>query len=489
MFTKEFYNGNLTLTSRLAIETFPNIKGHCFKGETSFLATLRALLPQRGVEAICVEYRNLGYSENNINSLIDEEFIYDITRYDIDNKICIDSISNSSTAGLTGIKRIEAGFLKHCNGYEDLKDLGVFISKQGVPVKFFINRTSKRVHIITATMNIRLWHLIQSLVSRFLPWYFESNPLDEKEKALVRSLTEKTSDNYEALIEEFASKYDFRTQKIKSFMKDFSKKLYETRLFEVKGVINNKEYEIAQNLARYSQLLKEIEDARIRLCGLETLMDKDTGDNELVDYLISNKHINPISMTDGRLEIIADTVINNYDPDLYERMAKNNDSYLFRGYSPTAPQFADKNIRKEFLDAIFSDEILRIKVCAYYKLYISGDVSTTQRYPYPAEYKDFLMNPHFEFHACIGNNRTPIINSLKKGDYIGAISQCQSSAGNLNLAEGSQTVAPFLGNLFAKDCKKVILLPDGTSVTPTEAYEWLKNQNKTQEVVKNVKAD
>jgi hypothetical protein len=158
-------------------------------------------------------------------------------------------------------------------------------------------------------------------------------------------------------------------------------------------------------------------------------------------------------------------------------MTNNENSHLFCGYTATEDAFSDRLARKKFLDAVFGeDAVLKIKVRSFFRLDLRGEVSTIKAYNYPPEYAGYLTNPHFYFFACIGNNEPVINERLLKGDYIGAIEQCVSSGKNLNLAEGAQTVAPFLAQVFAAGCGAIILTPDGVSCTPKEAYEWLTAQ-------------
>ena len=59
-------------------------------------------------------------------------------------------------------------------------------------------------------LDIKKLHYIQCSIAAFMPWYFTGNPpVSEDEMSLFKSLREKTSQNYEAILARMAEKYDF----------------------------------------------------------------------------------------------------------------------------------------------------------------------------------------------------------------------------------------------------------------------------------------
>ncbi|MBR4022693.1 MAG: hypothetical protein IKI94_08940 [Ruminococcus sp.] len=487
MFNKELYG--LTLTNEIANEMFPNIVGATFNGDNSFLATLRALLAPRmkKKEHISLNVKVRNDRDSSLRDYSDEDIVRILSDGIGNNTIFVCGFNGTESSITTSFNKIESHFTQVYPKFTELEDLHVFVAKQA-NVRFYINEEEKSVAIFVACLNTRIWHFIQSLISRLVPWYFAENPINEEEKALVKALTNRYAPEYERIIEEFASKYDFRTAQIQKLLGGFEARAKQRQLDVVKNEIANQQSRIERLMADYQNMIENMDNLRIKESGLAYQIKEAGNDSEIVDYFVCNRHINPIYVDNQHIKIIVGTTIENYDPEMYERMTKNSRSYLFTGYNVSAEAFYEEAARKKLLDAVFGDEpLLKIKVRAYYDLDMRGRVDTIQRYDYPMEYNDYLTNPHFDFHACIGNNRPLIDQLLAKGDYIAAIEQCVSSAKNLNLSEGSQTVAPFMGRLFTSSCKAVIQLPDGTSCTPTEAYNWLLSQeqeNEAQEVEK-----
>lgn len=363
--------------------------------------------------------------------------------------------------------------------YREQRDLSLFIkNKCHVEPLIFINKRLKNTVIFINGLTLKVWHLLQSLIPRLVPWYFEETPLTEDEKKFLYTLsTNPDADAYKKCLYDFATKLNLRDSRIKRLLKDFESKRKEKEIGELELQIISFRNEIDRILEKYKHLIHDIEDAATRKDGLKFQLENSKDMNsELINYLTCNKHVNLHRVTDETFEIGVTTTLENYDPDLYDRMSKNRNSAIFKCYPVSEITFSEEETRKRFLDAIFGDDpVLKIKIKAGFELnFVVKSVDAIEQ---PVEYEDgYLYNPHLKIHHCIGNNRPEINQCLINSDYVGAIEQCIASAKNMNFAEGSITVSPFFRWLFDKNCEKVILMPDGTSKTPKEAYEWLLNE-------------
>lgn len=476
MFTKSL--SNLTLTSADAKDLFLNIHSFGAIPDSSFLATLRALLGKRFSNGNSINLCTFYFDEQLNIENGDTEIIKKITNGFDHDEIYVISFCGSNDFNNKAIEIIKRGFSKVNNDFSELEDVTAFAKKiTGVDICFYINEKNKSTAIFAPKVTLPLWHFIQSFIPRYIPWYFEENPITSEEKELLRSLTLKTAKTYEELIEKVAEEYDFRGIKIKKFIGDFEKRTKKERLSKTKDSIYNCEYRLDSIRNQYTAIIEELAQLRERESGLTWQINNCNDDSELMDYLLQNKHIDVINANNGSIEIAVRTTISEYDPDLYETMEKNKESYLYTGYKVKEDVFVPIEARKKLIDACFGDDaIMGIKVRAYYNLHLDGYVSTLRAYNFVGhQYKDYLTNPHFYFFACLGTYEGLINDALSNGDYIYAIEQCVLSAKTLNLAEGYQTVAPFLQQVFdSKDA--IILMPDGSSCTPVEAYNWLVNQ-------------
>ncbi len=278
------------------------------------------------------------------------------------------------------------------------------------------------------------------------------------------------------MIEAFAQQYDFRGKKIEKLLGGFESSAKRTRLRTVESNLNHTEAEIDRCVQQYRQKLQTREQQMLEIAGLKYQIEHIANDSEIMEYFRCNKHLNPIGVDSSSLEFIADGYLENFDLDMYERISENYDGYMYDDYDVSNSAFESVYTRKKFMDAIFSDEpLLKIKVCGYYRIDLSGYVETIAGYTYPVEYSDMMPNMHLQRHHCLGNQKPLIEAALRNGDYIGAIEQCVCSAQSINVGE-SATFPSVLKALFASGAKKIIELPDGTSVSPTEALRWLEAQ-------------
>lgn len=483
MFTRNF--DYLTLTSEIANELFPNIFGDCYSNDTSFVATLRALVAPRMSkdDTICLRVRTINPRESYLRDYGDADKVYYLSDHCIDNNTILVCGFNSASENnrSTALAAIDESFTRVYPKFVELKDLSAFVAKQA-NMRFYINEEDRSVAVFVDNLNSRLYHYVQSLVSRLLPWYFKDKPLEDQERELVKSLIQKTATGYERLIEEFASKYDFRGKKIEKMLGGFETSAKRQYLRNVESSLNNIESQIERNVNQYRDFIRQREGKLLEKAGLIAQINAGCKESEIADYFVCNRHLDPIGVNSTQLEFIVSCYLENFDIEMYDRISSNFDGYMYYDYDVTNGLFEDVKVRKKFMDAIFCDEpLLKIKTCAHYLIDLTGYVEAHSGYHYPPEYNDMLPNMHIHRHSCLGNQRPLIEEALRNGDYIGAVEQCVCSAKSINVGE-SATFPSVLRALFASGAKKIIELPDGTSCTPTEALRWLEAQENNTEV-------
>jgi len=175
----------------------------------------------------------------------------------------------------------------------------------------------------------------------------------------------------------------------------------------------------------------------------------------------------------SRISFIVKTFYENFDPDEYEHF-RENDSFFEEMLVDRGPFHEEENCRK-LLDAMLIQNTIKLKLCAIYHLDIRGDVGTTCGYSFPSNCADYIPNYHLDHHRCFGNYAAVITGYLRNADTIGAINACIASAKSVNIAESGATFNPMMREIF-RSTKACFVLPDGSSVTPAKALEWLNEQ-------------
>lgn len=489
MFTREITG--LTLTSQVANDLFSNIKGDSFGNDVSFLATLRALLYKRvpEQESIFLRYIYSNYSAEDISIASKKDCVRaflrntHILRGD-PGQIVVHSFYGSGDANEAAMQTLDEGIKILGDGYTALPDIDKWMEQHGnTRSRIFINNKLKNVIIFISDINIKRWHLIQSLIPRYIPWYFENAPLEEDEVVLLRSLTKRYAPDYEKLIQDFSKRFDFRSQNIRRQLAGFEDYFERNKLQETRRDIENVRGYLLDLETSFADYYRRLNELSIQELGLiEKLSNtQNEQDSEFLEYFLCNKSLNIVSVNGGRIEFIVTTALSNYDPDLFDStIKKKGKSFFYRHYQTKNP-YANKEMTDDrierLMNAIFRDELLKLRVCAAYRLdFANGNYNALQNYSFPADIlRDHTPNQHIQHYACLGNNQTYIRKAMLARDYVGAVSHCCSSASNINLTE-SNTGTFFMENICGNNPGNIIQMPDGSTKTPLEAVLWLEEQ-------------
>ena len=474
MFNKAI--GQTSLTSDAA-NSFFKIHGDQFDDDRSFIATLRALLHSRsGDDNIRFACTGSNYNRESINGA-DSNAVFsatvNIARYGINTLILHRLYAEDNSAVL---KRFDDDFCKEYSNFRELMDLRQFVSKY-MNARFYISETTHQTVILVEDLNLRKYHFLQTLIPRYFPWYFSESPVTDEEKALIATLTNRYAIEYERVITEFASRIDFRSYTIRAVLGSYEQNARGEQLRRVEREIADNMARIERTMSTYQTLIGQRDDLNVRHAGLQAIINGATENSELMDYVICNRNLIPISTSGMSFSFVVKCYLDSFDPDMYETMARNPQSHLFQGYSAPA-QFRSVEDKRLFLGAIFNeDPKLKVKICAYYQLDARGNSTSYSGYVYPDECRDRMPNPHLQYHNCLGNHQRYINDHILRGDMVRAVEQCVASAKSLNIGEGI-TARRFFGELMSSR-NKVIELPDGTEVNAVDALAWLKAQNAT----------
>lgn len=479
MFSKVIYE--TSLSGSIADQVFPRIQGDSFNSDNSFISTMRAILAPRMSEDDNIElmYRMSDHSVRTINgvSTIDL-FNAALGIADVNNTIMIHSLRSSDTAARTAfLEKLDdpnEGFLKQYVGFVELDKIRQYFSTNGIMEARFYQSTARHLTLIVVDgLNIRRWHALASLIPKYCPWFFIGKPFTAEEKNLLASLSKNNSATFEKLIEDFASHYDMRSYLIKNLLGSFEKNARQGRLRNIDRQIADAESEMDDLMRRYTRYVSQLNDLNIMRAGIkEAINGNKDSDSELEEFFLCNKGIDPIQVDGSTLDIVIRTHLSMFDVDLFETMAGNEDSLLFHDYHISREIFKPMENRKKFLEALFGeDPCLKVRMCAYYHLSMNGEVYTSRGYSFPSNCQTYMPNPHLNYHRCLGDYERNIAECLRNGDMVGAVATCNASAQSVNLGEGP-TMEYFLRDLFSTE-SKVIELPDGTCVSPVDAFNWL----------------
>ena len=464
---------------------FPeNVSGSSYKDDQSMVATLRGLLFGRiGAEesftvhnysATCSHI--IGKSKNSSKKIVFESHIPFRNANDLVFLDVTGSIEEADVVMKLFHEHFEAYSAAYNGAYKEQTDISAYLmQKVDVRTAIFVDETTNRALVVVHGLDMKLWHLMQSFITRYLPGYFREKPLQPEEKIILRALTNRTSSVYIEAMNNLAERSDIRSVVLRSTLMNFERQQRKMTFENAENKLREVENHIREVAERYRMRLEERERAIIAMEGARVLMERQAVNHELYDYFSTRKNVDLVAAEGNVLKLIISNFLDVYDPDIYARFAANGD--IYRNYEGIrVEEFRDANNRKLLMDHIFSAEPdLRIKICGYYSLDLRGYCSSSSGYHYPAKYHDHMPNPHLDRHNCLGSYEPAINECLRDGNLIGAIEQCNASVMSVNMAETGMTFRPMLAGLF-NQTEKVLRNKEGIDMTPAEALAWLKSK-------------
>lgn len=486
MFSKEITG--LTLASEVASSLFRNIRGITFRGDESFVATLRALLHSRvpQEESIRLRYSCSNYSSGHLEGSTPKDCVRaflrednnDILYGDSRGVLLIHSFEGDDEDNTACFAMLVDGVPKTVNGYKLLTDLSAWVESEArFRAKIYVCKELHNTIVFTERMNLKRWHLLESLIPRYFPWYFGSSPATDEETEILKTLTKRYAPNYESKIQEFAKRFDFRTQIIRDKLTGFETQFDRRKLRDIRNQIASTDRSIQELEHRFSSYYRQLNDLRTQESGLEYRIEHGGGEesSELLDFFLCNNTLHLMQVNNGEIEFIVTTTVANFDPDSAESIIGNNRSYIYR--SAGNGEWTLARIQR-LMTEIFIKETLKIRICAAYKLnFDNGAYHGIAGYTFPQDIiMDHTPNQHIQGYHCLGGNEVTIRESMRRCDYVGAVAACVQSAKSVNILEET-TTGRMTQEMFSDGIGKVIEMPDGSTKTPLEAVLWLEEQD------------
>lgn len=487
---KQAIEGTL-LTTETANSFFRHIRGSSFKGDASFLSTVRALVAPRMKEneRLYIRFHGTDYSSNVLDNYSTERIInsiFDPKELENDRShIVIHNFYNSHSDNLAFMEFMRSNFTQMHTDWHILEKVTDFYRKT-FDVLCFINPQKKNVFICTDNMDMRKMHYLQCSILAFLPWYFDPEAgVSDLEMELIESLRGKDASVYEDCIARIAERYDFRTAKIRQLLSGFESKYEKKERDRTATDVQDCIDRIESYNREIGRILNRKHDLETRLLGLETKIANESEESEIMDYFLHSDNLILENADDSTIVFTVKTYLEYFDEELAQRVIENNRSYIYRPGGRTCDSIIPEEDMRKLMTAVFIDQILKIKFCASYRFEICGNVSALQYQNFGAECRGCIPNPHINGYGCLGSYNTAINELLERNDYISAIEQCAASCKSLNFSD-STVMHEFMKQLYGISDRqgsiniRCIELPDGSVATPTEAIKWIKSQQEAQ---------
>lgn len=489
-------------TGSLPDSAFSRVRGGDFRGDLSFVSTVRAMVFPRMSQddTLRIRYKETSYSKRDIAGARTDDLIGAVTGFSKDcappNTIGIyNCCAYASEDNNAVIDTVEAGMKKYVGGFVKIEKVTEFF-KKSFRVVCFINPETKTTLLLCDGLDLRKYHFLQIAIPVMLPWYFDPDAgVSDQEMAVLQSLRGKDHTKYLDALNAIAQKYDFRALKIKDSLGDFESRFIRREIDTVNRQVEDRMSRVAQYENSISAMMRECYDLNIRLMGLNTKLSEGSHESDITDYFICNKNLYLVSVDDSRLTFECKGYLEYFDEEIIKKYLGNRNSVIYKPDGRERSSIFSPEEIKMLMTALFIDQRIRMKFCAGFEFDLRGSVRPLGQHRFGSDFNDATPNTHLDRFTCLGNNQKIINKRLAENDYIGAIEQCISSCKSLNFAD-SPVIIEFMCRIYGITGRginmKCIELPDGAVVNPAGAIEWLKEQDeqkkKEQEAAKAAEA-
>lgn len=467
---------NTPITGGITDSVFNRIGGDSFRGDVSFVATMRMLL--HGIigdnERFYFYPRRLPYS---LRELQREDISDWFARYGTSPDDMEDGTFQFLYSDVTKpeekdefIKTVSSKFIDLYDDWEMMQSVtDLFYSNCGVV--FFVNREHKTICMFMDRISMKMYHFMQCAIPGMIPWYFERGKrLPPEKKNLIMAMKNADEAEYIRILQQFADQFDFRSEQIRSSLNGFESVYIRAQIESTGNDIENRNHIIEDLRRRLCEEIRRKESLISMKAGLEFRLGTGEIKNDIMDYFIANKSLYLDTVDGTEVRFSVKTYLDYFDPDKAQAAMNNPGSYM---YTMRIGNISSADMMK-LVKAVFIDQEVRLLMCAAYRLDINMDYRAISGFDYPQEFNECLRNPHIEHHSCLGGYETKISEALQNHNMVAAVDACVQSARSVNMNESAS--AKYLIRDLYYDELKCVELPDGRHVKPSEAIQWLKER-------------
>ena len=336
------------------------------------------------------------------------------------------------------------------------------------------NETNRCTCVYTGRYNYTQWHLVLCTFKMLLPWYFTENDLNEKEKALLMSLSRPETDTFVQIADEIFGSLDIRNITIDNLLGDYEVKTKKIRIDSLKDQSESIKRSICderENVERHMRYLREKVQRQKEIDSALTAMINEVESihcGSVAEYFKSNKKLTIVSANDERMTVLVNGYLSNWDI-----------SYL-NGIERQDSVFYEKRGRVSVDDAkiihrsIFLDECVKVRIQAAFTYEYGVGVNPLTEGNFTYSDISRIQNKHITQYGCVGSYDEIFQDAVYRGDDLDVFEAMIASAESITLSDHI-VVRAFFGSLF-DECydKPIFELPDKTTISPKDYVAKVK---------------
>lgn len=448
------------------------IDGLSWCHDTVFMSTLRALMSRKMDHDphIRVTYANrMGLNTSSGTAMYNAAVsMIDLKARNTLYIVALNANMETSYEFLKAIsERIDAAFM-------EVKKVGQYYDHtKKIAARYYVNLAAQTGVLFLDKITKPRLQCLASQIPTFLPWYFpDRESVTDQEMEMLKALSEPTYDHWLSVVEEIASRCDYRREYVRKVLQGF----------EVSGdkqTIELKEAAIGENLARIENARHQITEwySKIRemsdlIAGIRKRMEEyGGGESPLMQFFINSKNLDIKSVSGRTLVYTVKSTVQIYDEFAAETYIGNINSNVYM-----VPAGRKTDLQR-ILRAVFVDKTLKLRMCGAFQLTIGGILEAKKNHPFGPEYDTYLPNPHLQHYACTGGYDDMLDKLMQKNSFAAAVSQSILAAQTVNWSDHT-VMRSFGPDLIDGWDRKIFEKADGTLVS---AEEFIREEKEKEE--------
>lgn len=354
----------------------------------------------------------------------------------------------------------EKGFLD--NGYKENRTVSIYIKQTTmVDVNLYINKEKKITILVIDRVAVGYRGFCIALNSAcsispiLFPWL---DTVSNENLKVLNRLALRHIDSLKAMMNAIINDDSLKESRLREITKGLCVNRFTERLEQINdeycGVntrINSYYEQIRLAQAELEKLLETKE------CLEERIRRGDELDEEIFNYLMSQKNIMVVDRVDDKLLLRAYGDLDYIDELMY-RVYIANGSKRSNLIDLLSNHYREKDVRKFFSDCWGGEPRYHMQVYADFEVSNDAYISRDSDYECRDKPENYIRAPHIMLYNCFGSFQNIVVEAQRNHDFIAAFNVAVTAVRNLNLTDG--IVCASFANMFCKNRKSLRFIRD-----------------------------
>lgn len=354
----------------------------------------------------------------------------------------------------------EKGFLD--NGYKENRTVSIYVKQTTmVDVNLYINKEKKITILVIDRVAVGYHGFCIALNSAcsispiLFPWL---DTVSKENLKVLNRLALRHIDSLKAMMNAIINDDSLKESRLREITKGLCVNRFTERLEQINdeycGVntrINSYYEQIRLAQAELEKLLETKE------CLEERIRRGDELDEEIFNYLMSQKNIMVVDRVDDKLLLRAYGDLDYIDELMY-RVYIANGSKRSNLIDLLSNHYRKKDVRKFFSDCWGGEPRYHMQVYADFEVSNDAYISRDSDYECRDKPENYIRAPHIMLYNCFGSFQNIVVEAQRNHDFIAAFNVAVTAVRNLNLTDG--IVCASFANMLCKNRKSLRFIRD-----------------------------